>query len=335
MTIGAGEAPLAALARRAGRAFPNLVAARARTEEALHDVRARVAEMVPGELGSIVLLGSWGRRELTPGSDDDWLLLCADAAGKEDAKRAVERLRTVLGGESRRPGGQRVFEAPVWCEDLVARIGLTGDDNRNFTRRMLLLLESVPATGAAVWERCWLRVLDGYLDEPLHSGAPPRFLLNDVMRYWRTMLVDFVGKARGREDRKTVLRNLKLGTSRKVLYAGGLLPALRSADVAPDAMRAFLRDQLGHPATDRLADAFLAYDAADAGARALGAYDEWIGVMADATCRVQLADMATAEADRSVLHRRCRALARELQAGLETLLFDTDLQRLVRRHTLL
>jgi hypothetical protein len=319
--------------------FPNLLAARARTEAEIARLRARFAD---GALSggatsrlddtradvSVVLFGSWGRRELTEHSDDDWLLL-VEREGEAEAE--LTAVREILGGGSREPGLQATFGVASSAEDLVQHIGLDDDHNRNLTRRMLLMLESVPVAGDDIHRRCWLAVLDRYLAESRTDRRPPRFFLNDVIRYWRTIAVDFAGKHRD-DDSKWGLRNAKLRTSRKVLFAGGLVPILRCSALRRDDVRDFLCTQLALPATDRIADAFLAAEQVDAGVRCLGAYDRWIGMAADADVRDELAGLDRSNAMESTTFVEVRRLGTELQNGLNALLFETALAPAVREY---
>jgi hypothetical protein len=98
------------------------------------------------------------------------------------------------------------------------------------------------------------------------------------VRYWRTICVDSVGKQR-QDNVKWGTRNAKLRTSRKILFAGGLLPILQCFELNIDETREFLIDQLSAPPTDRLAYAFLRWGIPDAGARFLEAYDSWVGML--------------------------------------------------------
>ena len=236
-----------------------------------------------------------------------------------------------MGTGERRPAAGGAFAGAVSCDDLVERVGLDADSNRLLTLRMLLLLESVSPLGGDVHARCRDRVLDTYLRE-VDAFRPPRFFLNDLIRYWRTIAVDFEGKARADEGRKWAARLAKLRTSRKVLFAGGLLPILLChLHAAPEIPR-FLTAQLAAPATDRLAHAFLRFDAADAGLRALGAYDRWLGLLDDPAARAELESAGRGTAEESSVFCEARRLGDELESGLLTLLFDTPLRALVREY---
>jgi hypothetical protein len=327
------QSPAGALERLAAHSaegFPNLLAARRRTALRLLEMRARVAPVALPADASIVLLGSWGRRELTAHSDDDWLLL-VDGPLRDEHEPAVAALRELLGAEDRKPGTQGVFGAAVSAHALAGRIGLDEDTNRSLTRRILLLLESVPVAGDAAYARCWERVLDTYLDDTTKDYRPPRFLLNDLVRYWRTICVDFVGKQREDEE-KWGLRNAKLRTGRKVLFAAGLLPILLCDRHRRTEMRAFLVQQLREPATDRLAAAFFAHDLIDSGGRALDAYDRWIGMIGDEATRAELAGVRRDNVDSSDAFAQVRRAGDDLEAGLLALLFETPLVVLVREY---
>ena len=309
---------------------PNLLAARARTRRAVAARRDALAALPLDSAASVVLFGSWGRGELTRRSDDDWALLVdgAQRAGEPDPGQ----LAAALGGDgSRGPGRSGVFGGRIFCDDLLSRIGLDADSNTNLTRRMLLMLESQPVAGDAVHRRCWERVLDGYLEDADRPYRPPRFFLNDLIRYWRTICVDFVGKEREGGE-KWGIRNAKLRTSRKVLFAAGLVPLLQTHRFGREQRREYLAAQLAAPATDRLAAAFLDCGARDAGVRALSAYDRWLGVLDDPGRRGELESLTKETAHESAVFRDVRRHATELHRGLLVLLFDTPLLPHVREH---
>lgn len=319
--------PLEQLAARTEDGFPHLRAARERTARELAAARERLAALPRDPDAAVVLFGSWGRFELTPGSDDDWLVVVAGDA-REDVRPGLEEVGAVLGRE---PGAQAIFGEVAFAAELAGRIGLDEDTNRNLTRRMLLMLESVAAAGEDAHRACREHVLDGYLRGDVKDHRPPRFFLNDVIRYWRTITVDFVGKERARGGEKGALRNLKLRLNRKVLFAGGLLPLLLCHRLRAGEIRGHLLDQLAAPATDRLAAVFLEFDV-DAGVRALGAYDRWLGMLGDDEIRAELASLTREEGERNRAFLAARRHAHELQNGLLALLFETPLLPLVREY---
>jgi hypothetical protein len=272
--------PLQQLTAVSGRSFPNLLAARERTATKLTERRASLAEFLHDDDIAVVLLGSWGRSEVTSGSDDDFMLLI-DGEVRPNIRPSKVEIETIL---DQAPGDQGIFGEPVSSRRMIEKIGLEEDHNSNLSRRMLFLLESVYATGPDVYDSVREQLLDRYVDASVKDYRPPRFLLNDVIRYWRTMCVDFAGKEHEGPD-KWGLRNAKLRTARKVLFAGGLLPVFECARLTTDEMPGYLRDQLQMSPVDRIAEAFLRHHAADPGGRALGAYDDFLGLLNDSTRR--------------------------------------------------
>jgi hypothetical protein len=326
----ASLSPLEALGRRTGEPLEHLLGARRRTAARVAEARAALAGVAVDPDVTVVLMGSWGRGELTSGSDDDVLVIAT--AGDRPASAihpAVEELRPAL----RPPAGEQgIFNRAVSVARL-ANIGLDADDNANTTRRLLLLLESAPLLGAGAHRRALAAILDAYLAGDRKDRRPPRFLLNDIVRYWRTICVDFEGKARDRAERKWALRHAKLRTSRAMLFAGGLLPVLECHHVVADEVPRLLLEQFSLPPTDRLASAFLAYDAADAGARAFGAYDRFLALIDEPGARAELERLGRDEVHASAVFQTARRLGREIQQGLLALLFEREpLRRLIRQY---
>lgn len=316
------------LSEASGRKFPNLLAARERTRLGLDRRRQSLSDLEVDADAAIVLMGSWGRAEVTSESDDDFMVLVR-GADRPEVRPSVGEVSKVL---DKSPGAQGTFGQLVASTPLIERIGLEEDSNSNHTRRMLLLLESVPAAGEAVHEAVRSAVIDRYLDASIKDYRPPRFLLNDLIRYWRTMCVDFAGKEHEGPE-KWGIRNAKLRTSRKVLFAGGLLPVFECAKHQREAMPEALKAQMRLPPTDRIAQVFIDHAAADSGGRALGAYDDFVGLLGDSAFRMELSEVTRATAGESEAFQEAARLGEELERGLLALLFETnDLSKLAREY---
>ncbi len=320
--MGGDVDPAGALERLAattGTAFPALMAARARTADGLGARRARLESLAADADAAVVLVGSWGRAEVTGASDDDWLVL-VDGPQREAVAPTPQAVADAL--QARAPGPEGIFGTVAFGDELHTNVGLAADSNANLTRRMLLTLESVAIAGEPVWANVRGKVVASYLGPRARDYRPPRFLLNDVVRYWRTVAVDFEGKDRTRAGSGWGLRNAKLRTSRKILFASGLLPVLECWRLPAEEMTAFLTRELDAHPTDRIAAAFERYEAQDAGARALSAYDRFIALLDDPQARERLAALPEDDATESVEFAEARALADQVQAGLLSLLFD-------------
>ena len=124
------------------------------------------------------------------------------------------------------------------------------------------------------------------------AALPPQrrrpLLAHDLRRLRRQ------GARHGRGP-KWASRNAKLRTSRKLLFAGGLVPVLLCHLCEPAATAAFLSRWFDASPLDRVGTAFLFVGLPDSGVRALAAYDRWIGLMSQPDIRAEL-DALTVEA---------------------------------------
>lgn len=111
-------------------------------------------------------------------------------------------------------------------EDMKLKLGSPTDDHENFfTARMLLLLESKCLHGLDTYSAIVAEIVSSYFkDFPDHPQTfQPIFLLNDICRFWKTMLLNYENKRNlpsgsnaDLEVRKTrqKVRNFKLKFSR-------------------------------------------------------------------------------------------------------------------------
>ncbi|HEX8432409.1 MAG TPA: nucleotidyltransferase domain-containing protein, partial [Longimicrobium sp.] len=303
---------------------------------------------------SIVVFGSLARDEFTSGSDVDWTLLLDGQAdsGHLDVVLQIDRELETLGTKAPNPGG--TFGRFAVSHDLIHRIGGDDDTNRNTTQRILLLLES-----AALGENdeAYARVISGvlrrYVEEDAGAGAPdtefrvPRFLLNDITRYWRTLTVDFAHKRRLRGGKGWALRTAKLRMSRKLIYAAGLLSCFScETDLAPGPVKSLqhrvsltvrhLSMLVRRSPLDITAGVLLPHPGLHPAARELfGAYDAFLAALDDEAVRATLDKLAPEDAESNATYRDIRDISVRFQDALTTIFFDshdTPLPALTRRY---
>ena len=299
---------------------------------------------------SLVVFGSVARQEYTSRSDLDWILLIDGQSAPEhkDQERDIER--TLLSKEYIEPGKSGVFGGMVGSHLLIHNIGGEDDLNSNTTRRVLLLLESLPIgnpEAREAYDRVRRQVLRRYLEDDRglrHSSGEtriPRFLLNDFTRYWRTVTVDFVYKQRAENDKKWALRNAKLRMSRKLVFAAGLLHCFfchldtaaedaRQAltakkDVSP--LTAYMERQLSLTPLDLVAKACLEQSIGKKTARSIfDSYDQFLAILGNSEKRSVLEQAPNDEEFRgSKAWGEVREVSRPFHDGLVALfLSDND-----------
>lgn len=258
--------------------------------------------------------GSVARREVTSGSDVDLFFLSLD--GDINTARKVQSeyradLKT-LGIKMPAHGG--VFEDPLAVADLLANIGGDKDTNEFLTRRMLYLLEGEWLHNQVGFERVRSQLIEHYVAADLEERKLCRYLLNDVIRYWRTICIDFEEKTAD-GDKPRAIRLIKLRFARMMLYFGGVVAISKTGDITALQKRTVLLAMFAKPPIARLIEVFGEHDTR----AALNAYATFLHAIDDEDVRGKLDQqgflgLKTKEYDELV------GVAREFRDGLENLL---------------
>jgi predicted nucleotidyltransferase len=340
------------LRRKLRASWPAIYAARRNAHEKTERLREGLAGILPSDM-SFVVFGSLARGEFTRKSDLDWTLLVDGAAdpGHHETEIAVRRRLAAL--RFRSPGPAGTFGGLTMSHDLIHKIGGDDDTNRNTTQRILLLLESTPIGDSLRYASVVRNVLRRYIEEDVLSpeDSPyrvPRFLHNDVSRYWRTMAVDFAHKRRLRAGSGWALRTIKLRMSRKLMYAAGLLSCYScSTDLAGERKDIDVKLQTARVVThleglvrktplDIVAGVVLQYfgQLSVAARELFGAYDEFLALLNDPARRRHLDRLPAEGSDHDEVYRHAKGAATRFQDALTQMFFDseTPLPRLTRRY---
>jgi hypothetical protein len=313
---------------------------------------------------SLVLCGSFARYEMVRGSDYDWTLLVNGVVSNKHAKTARNINKLIENNQKRgiiSPGSSGTFGNMCFSHDLVHRIGGGADSNENLTRRILMLLESRPVSLSSadsskeVWSSVIHCILERYFEEDVHFSPTgtrkvPRFLLNDLTRYWRTIGVDYAAKHLEQDGRKWAIRNAKLRMSRKLLYAAGMAFCFACQLQPPGSGKHDRNDLFARNSDEENASApFIAFAAKFAGCPPLeflaafvktfvidrkkrekvslsifGSYDSWLSLLEDDDARSKLENLSHSKAKNDKTFQRVREIGSEFASGLKLLFFDRD-----------
>lgn len=177
--------------------------------------------------------GSYGRLEGWDGSDVDlFFLYDGDDAGDRFPWITFTRLAACLVDATEAMGfppfsGDGRYLEVLYVREMEDVLGSPHDDSTNaFTARMLLLLESQPVYDPELYASLLERIVGFYYrDFGDHADDfVPGFLINDILRFWRTLtlnyehhrrkLQDLAGEERQAKKASSALKNYKLKVSR-------------------------------------------------------------------------------------------------------------------------
>jgi predicted nucleotidyltransferase len=296
---------------------------------------------------SLVVFGSLARREWTSKSDLDWTYLIDGGANSDHLRISQEIQRHLKDAEYLDPGPTGIFGNMAFSHDIIHQIGGQHDTNRNTTQRILLLLESYPiGRRTEAYERVIRGVINRYLEEDVHPLTHdgkryrvPRFLLNDIVRFWRTMAVDFASKQRDRAGEGWGLRNAKLRMSRKLIFASGLLVCFSATldrdlndqiSTDKDAIKLKLvnhiRDLVRLTPLQIVAKSVGKYEVPDGIAKELfEAYAAFLGLLDDESSRNALKALRASESRTDPTFRKVRDISRAFENALDHMFFQNPI----------
>ena len=205
-----------------------------RSQVRIEEVRRAFArhDALSGHPLAVFCVGSLARMEIGAKSDLD-LFVTADSVDNSHELR--KRLfQITLFSEMMRINKELDFPTfsndgeylkVCFMDDLKSGTGSRLDDSENlFTTRMLLILESQFIANKSAYRTHLRQILELYYrDQSETTSFRPTFLLNDVLRYWRTMCLNY-------EERRHELRrpfrkkNVNLKFSRMLTVFGTVLP---------------------------------------------------------------------------------------------------------------
>lgn len=201
--------------------------------------------------------GSIARREFTSGSDVDFFII--NLAPSMDSNflhekrdRFSEELRKI---NLKMPALGGVFDDIQFASTILGKIGGDSDINKNLTQRMLLLLEGEWVFNEGGFKKLTAEAIDRYVHNDLPNGKICLYLLNDIIRYWRTICIDFEHKTYNSVNNSTkprAIRLIKLRFSRMLMSFAGIVTVACAVDCDVDSKKKMIADLFSIPAIYRM-----------------------------------------------------------------------------------
>lgn len=175
---------------------------------------------------AIFVAGSFGRLEGSQHSDID-LFFVSKKPRKEYQEINIPQIRLLsevitIGDSLNFPqfSNDGQFLKILFLDEMLNGLGSAFDDMTNhFTARMLLLLESKSIFGLPTYEYALSQTVESYFRDYEHHPKDfrPTFIINDILRYWKTLCLNYEHRRNQVEQRQKIkqkVKNFKLKFSR-------------------------------------------------------------------------------------------------------------------------
>ena len=169
---------------------------------------------------SIILMGSFGRFESSSLSDLDYCIVYENDINSPEERSNIREFVNSEFNEILNIKNSCFLEKSF--NEILLNIGGFNDRSKDFTTRILILLESIPLNNDNLYDKLVNELCRIYLEEYLREQKYPLFLTNEIIRFWRTMCIDYRWK-KVETQKSWGDRNIKLRFSRKLLCYSSIL----------------------------------------------------------------------------------------------------------------
>lgn len=193
---------------------------REQARKRLEAVRKRLDENPSWtKVACVYVTGSFGRGEGGNHSDIDLFISgttdtngARELSALEEICLKADLIRAIREESFPDFSGDGEYVKHYTIKDLVDSLGTSDDDAKNtFTARLLLLLESQAFIGEGIYTHALRETITSYWrdyqDHP--NEFMPTFLVNDVLRLWRTFCVNYEARTQSDPPEKKAKRKLK------------------------------------------------------------------------------------------------------------------------------
>lgn len=200
------------------------------SQELVQTIRKKLKQLSKNpDIKTVAAAGSLGRMEVcSDTSDADLIIVLSDDIdlNTEIAQKAYEQVWECLKDINlEKPKTDGVFSNVTNKKQLLSFIGDAKEEKYTiFAKRLLLLLETQPVYNNEEYDNLLNSIVDQYAEGYVSEDSKKEwtFLLNDLIRYFRSIAVNYQWDFVNDPD-KWRIRNIKLRHSRLVMYSGLLM----------------------------------------------------------------------------------------------------------------